>query len=780
MNDIYHLDYETYSPQPMGNQKSVGAFRYASDPAAEILIIAIAKNDGPVLTWNALDGGFEGSAALEMLTRAVNTGADIYAHNAQFEHAISTYLLAQSPTFITAPAIEQWRCTAAMCRLAAIPSSLEGAGEFLEIDLPKDKEGTRLINLFCKPRKATKTDPRTRVMPADEPEDFQRFVDYCVRDVVAEQQVYHKLKDDFPLEGWALESFQLDLNMNSRGIPINRPALEHANSLMLEFLDRMVPIFREQVASNEVHTLPPSKAAMARGEKEGNKFSNAEGFNPTQGARMKIWLTDRGWTDDNLRAETVDDWLKNPRELTEQAQTALHTYSMVASAAVKKVPAMLKMACEDGYVRGALMVFGAERSHRWTGKGVQPQNFARPRIKFTELAYDMVCQGASLDEIESIHGSFFDVLVSVIRHFIQPHEGDCLQADYSAIEARVAPWLVGEQVTLDLFEAGEPIYEIMASIIFGILVDEVTSEQRFVGKQAVLGCSYNMGRPKFRGTCEGYGFTPPQEMVDDYKPRHAGVVAIAFSKFKASKERELARKGAAISRLPDDNRLMQLMINANGWSGAVLGADGLTPENILGELNEVQWSHLAYDDLADRAVTAWRENNPIIVQSWAQLDKAAKKAIQNPRTIVKVGKLAFCYKKVAGFNALLLKLPSGHKLVYPKAKVTKNRARGWGEVVEFWGVIPNSGGKWGWCSTYGGKLLENATQATAGDVMRHGMKCAEDEGYLAFMLVHDEILTLMKSGQNHKRLCELLCKLAPWMTGLPLAAEGGQLPFYKK
>jgi DNA polymerase I-like protein with 3'-5' exonuclease and polymerase domains len=85
------------------------------------------------------------------------------------------------------------------------------------------------------------------------------------------------------------------------------------------------------------------------------------------------------------------------------------------------------------------------------------------------------------------------VLVSVLRHFIQPHEREVLQADYSSIEARVAPWLVGEQSTLDLFINNSPVYETMASQIFGIPVEDVTSEQRFIGKQATLGCSYQTG-----------------------------------------------------------------------------------------------------------------------------------------------------------------------------------------------------------------------------------------------------------------------------------------------
>lgn len=700
MTDTYHLDFETYSEVDL---KKVGAFRYASDPSTEILVMAIAKNDGPVSVWKC--GDYLDDDAPMMLYDAVQSGATIYAHNAQFEHAICHYLLAK--TFgITPPKVEQWRCTAAMCRLAAIPSSLESAGEFLNIEMPKDKEGKRLIQKFSVPRKPTKRDPRTRIMPEDDPEDFARFVDYCRRDVEAEREIHTKLEKDFPLEGWSLDSFQLDMEMNTNGIPVNIDALTHADALMEEYLAKLVPVFRKQVADPDTSICLP----VTKQRKQEKWVNITEGFNPSQREMFMVWLADEGFTGDNLQADTQEDWLKNGKDygLTERGRKALHTYSLVSSAAVKKIPAMLAMACSDGYVRGGLQVFGAERTHRWAGRGIQPQNFARPRIKFTELAYDMLCQGASLDEIEATCGDFFDVLVSVIRHFIQPHDGMVLQADYSAIEARVAPWLVGEERKLRAFRRGDPIYEMMATRIFGGRVEDITQDQRFIGKQAELGCTYNMGAPKFRGTCEGYGFEPSGPMLD--------------------------------------------------------GFDSVDE---------------AYDDLAERAVTAWREANPTIVQSWRDLDNAAKWCINNPRTAKTVGKLKLIYKEVAGFDALLLKLPSGHKLVYPRARVVERKE--WGTEVQFWGIVPNTGGaKWGWCSTYGGKLLENATQATAGDVMREGLKAAWVADYKAFMLVHDEALTIKQPGQTHEELCRLLCTEAEWMEGLPLAAEGSTIPFYKK
>ena len=712
--NAYHLDLETYSSADL---KSYGSFRYGSDESTEILVMAIAKNNGDPVSWSVVDDNQE---AVALLREAVESGDPIYAHNAQFEHAVLKYLCEKTFGF-PSPAIEQWRCTAAMCRLAAIPSSLSGAGEFLDIETPKDKEGKRLIMKFSVPRRPTKKDQRTRILAynrshfghilcgTDDTIDFQLFVDYCERDVIAERQVHAKLTKDFELTGWSLRSFQCDMRMNDAGIPVNLPALHHANDLMNEFLERMVPLFRSQVAvEGGTQMMPVTKV-----RKEEKEMSLDKGFNPTQREAFTVWLTPRGFTGTKLDAEVLSDLLSNPEGLSEDAIQALHTYGRVRSSAVKKVPAMIGMSCEDGFVRGALQVFGAERTHRWTGRGMQPQNFARPRIKFTELAYAMICQGCTLDQIEDICGNYFDVLVSVIRHFIQPHEGKCLQADYSSIEARVAPWLVGEQSTLDLFANGSPVYETMAAKIFGCDVADVTPEQRFIGKQSVLGCSYNMGRPKFRGTCESYGFTPPASMVKEFTGLSEGDA---------------------------------------GYEEAI---------------------DSTYDDLADRAVTGWRKANPAVVKSWYSIDKAAKAAINTPNSSHTVGKLNFICREVAGFNALLTILPSGHNLVYPKPRVVK-------DCIEFWGIQPNTGGKWGWCRTYGGKLLENATQGTAGDVMRAGMENAEAKGYKAFMLVHDEILTVAQHGQSHTELCQLLCKELPWMAGLPLDAEGATIPFYKK
>lgn len=784
MKDIYHIDFETYSGADL---RSFGAYRYACDESTEILIMAIAKNDEEPLLWSKLSKcesllDFGTGAAVEMLEEAIKSEAAIYAHNAQFEAAICKYLLEK--TFgIKAPKLTQWRCTAAMARRAAIPSSLSGAGEFLDIEETKDKSGAALIRKFSIPRRPTKKDPRIRILPEDEPEAFKEFIDYCKQDVMAEKEIHKKISA-FELEGAVLDSFQFDLEMNDRGVPVNVPALKRVNQLINEYTDRLTA-----------------------------EFSEITGFRPTQRAKVLEWSQERGYPFEDLKAAQVDHVLNNgpsgwdcrrnistnnektilktlPVEMSHEAFKALKIRSNIAYAAVKKVPTMLGAACPDAMVRGSLMWSGAERTHRWAGRIIQPQNFRRPTIKGTEQAYKMLCNGADIETIEMLFGPFLEVVASCIRHFIHWPGGKLNQADFSSVEARGAAWLCGAEKTLKLFRDNVPLYERMASLIFGVPIEEVTEEMRFIGKQAVLGCTYNMGRPKFRGTCEAYNFKPSPSMVGAFKTRWFKMVKRAEKLCQNPEpwgEREI--KFPQFQWMQPRNLVKNKKFVGRGFTIWAYRQDG-TRRAIQDWHNptDKEWADLTYDDLADRAVTTWREDNPEIVDAWKSLDKAAKDAIRNPGKVFKgTDKISLGVTEKPGFRALVMKLPSGHLLVYPKAKLVWNGEKGseinWSDnyntEIYFWGKIPMKS-KWGWCKTYGGKLLENATQGICGDFMANGAVVASQNGYDAFMLVHDELIGPQYLGQDHETLCKHLCTLPPWAAGMPLAAEGDTIPFYKK
>ena len=80
-----------------------------------------------------------------------------------------------------------------------------------------------------------------------------------------------------------------------------------------------------------------------------------------------------------------------------------------------------------------------------------------------------------------------------------------VNSDSSQIEARVLAWLSGQYDLVEAFENGDDVYKIMASKIYNKAVEDITSEERFVGKTTILGCGYSMGAMKFSIQLKTFG-----------------------------------------------------------------------------------------------------------------------------------------------------------------------------------------------------------------------------------------------------------------------------------
>lgn len=261
-------------------------------------------------------------------------------------------------------------------------------------------------------------------------------------------------------------------------------------------------------------------------------------------------------------------------------------------------------------------------------------------------------------------------------------------ADYAAIEARVVNWLAGQEDALEEYRHGVDRYKVMASTIYRVPVEKVNKHpQRFVGKTAILGCGYGMGKPKFRATCKNMGYDLPM-------------------------------------------------------------------------------------GLEDIAVDSFRKKHNMVVKFWYDTERAAKRAILRKGEVVKLRNLQFVHKDIEGFPFLLIRLPSGRKLAYPRPRVTGDQR------IVFFGH--RKGVQWGDVDTYGGKLVENITQAVAGDIMLNGAHHCERAGYGIVSLIHDEALGEHREGHRIEEFVSLLTRLPQWAAGLPLEAEGALVPFYKK
>ena len=161
----------------------------------------------------------------------------------------------------------------------------------------------------------------------------------------------------------------------------------------------------------------------------------------------------------------------------------------------KKYDAIEQAVCRDGRVRGLLQFYGANRTGRWAGRLVQVHNLPRTYTEPLELARDLV-KGRKLDALKCIYGSVPDTLSQLIRTaFIAAPGNVLIDADFSAIEARVISWLAGEEWRLEVFRTHGKIYEASASQMFGVPIDLIKKGNpeyalRQKGKVAELALGY--------------------------------------------------------------------------------------------------------------------------------------------------------------------------------------------------------------------------------------------------------------------------------------------------
>ena len=171
-------------------------------------------------------------------------------------------------------------------------------------------------------------------------------------------------------------------------------------------------------------------------------------------------------------------------------------------------------------------------------------------------------------------------------------------------------------------------------------------------------------------------------------------------------------------------------------------------------------------------VDLWRASNPHIVQFWWDVDRAVKTCVKR-RVETKTHGIRCAYKS----GILFVRLPSGRELAYAKPRIGENRFGGESVTYEGLGMTK----KWERIETFGGKLVENITQATARDLLVFAMKQLRDKGFHIVMHVHDEIVLEVPYGVSSvEEICSIMAENPPWAKGLPLKADGYECEFYRK
>jgi DNA polymerase len=175
-------------------------------------------------------------------------------------------------------------------------------------------------------------------------------------------------------------------------------------------------------------------------------------------------------------------------------------------------------------------------------------------------------------------------------------------------------------------------------------------------------------------------------------------------------------------------------------------------------------------EVAEAAITGYRERFPAVPKWWKRLEQAAVHAIKSPGLVFELGRgVKF---RMTGKH-LQCRLPSGRKITWPFAEVAPKMTP-WGEERDavFFMEESSMTHQWSRSDTYGGKLAENVASGAARDLMAEAMLRAERAGYAPLLTVHDELVCETDDSQTLvPDFQRILCAAPAWAAGLPIKAE---------
>ena len=182
---------------------------------------------------------------------------------------------------------------------------------------------------------------------------------------------------------------------------------------------------------------------------------------------------------------------------------------------------------------------------------------------------------------------------------------------------------------------------------------------------------------------------------------------------------------------------------------------------------------LSESEMAD-IVNHWRKANPAIVSLWSDVERAAAAAIETGGPSETHG--LYFFKRM---GLLMIKLPSGRCLCYPKPAIGANRFGG--KSITYEGLNQTTK-QWGTQETYGGKLVENIVQGIARDCLAETMARLEKKGYPIVFHVHDEVIIEARNdgSQSLETVEDVFRTPIPWAPELPLKGAGYTTPYYLK
>lgn len=463
---LIFFDFETYSE---ANLEEIGSVAYARHPTTRPVCMAYAVNGGDVKIWE------RGQPVPEEFLQYAKSDALFVAHNAIFDRNILQHCAPFASTFANLP-IERFLCAQAQCEGSALPGGLGRAAEAMKAPIKKNADGKKLMKLFCMPSETAGT-----------PDEWVRFVQYCKDDVAAMREVWLRCR---PLTKGEWAEYHASERINDAGLLVNTTFAARATEIADVCAER------------------------ARGRIV--ELTGDDGMTAKTYVRHQNWLRERLSpeqlaliTDEEGKLSVDKDSRRKLLDCDGLNQTAadfVQALDEAGGAAASKFKRMTQMAGADGRVRGCYVFNGGRQTGRFSSRGIQMHNIIRAPLKEGEPnaardAIDIAISNPPARAVELLEAKFQmpapDILARLIRPTIIAPPGCALiWGDYSQIEARVLPWLSdsrGGGSKLDLFRKGKDPYTHAYADMYGIAVEDVTKDQRKIGKVVELALGYQGG-----------------------------------------------------------------------------------------------------------------------------------------------------------------------------------------------------------------------------------------------------------------------------------------------
>lgn len=701
------LDFETQSTVDL---KDVGSKKYIEDSNTEMLSL-VCKYDDYILVWlNSLTSpdyiinrhNFEHPLLTPIVRNNIeivrsptlpksmlfmlNGNHELCAHNATFDKMCWEKFVSKEPV--------KWFDTLPCARAGGYPGELEKLSLLLT-GYGKD-EGSKAMKLLTN----IKIKNGKKIRPVGTKVLWEQLVQYNIIDVLLLEMIYNIVKDY-----GEPDVIEVDRIINERGIHVDRNLIVQLYGLY---------------TYNEVKS--KSEWDVITGD-----------LNPRSPLQIKEWLKSKGYRlpDDSLNKQKLEQFFNNPDDYEndeyldnrESASIveALRLRQNIVRAGRSKIERMAMLTQLDTDTITHQLVYYGAHTGRFSGRGLQPHNFARGRdvidvekllvkARKTKLKLkDIIDAANKASKLAAEKGqmpvSVSEVLSTLTRSCIIPQRGYIFGiCDYGQIEARAVAWLADETVLLKQFADDLDPYKHMAAKVFGIEATDVSKEQRQIGKIVILACGYGMSAGKFDANCR-----------------------VIYN---------INLEGAGTSALDCVNSYRD------------------TYKRIAGNPRTRQGIWQRYHDAAHNCIAGYG--------------------------IQEVGPVKFQYDD----NTLMIHLPSTRILYYRNCSV-QDRVPGYCATLGLEPfVIPtivytHPHGYEG--SLYGGLITENVAQAVARDILvKSGLISLERLGLYIPLHVHDEILSQLAHPKQLDLMGRTMSTPPKWAKGFPLLVEGYTCNYYTK